>query len=164
MFSHGHPYIPGVRIAGVNPATPATSHTGTLDAFNMIRPTAQLHALRPTALHHDGEFADRVRQHGKSVGAGHAMAGMDAAERTADGFRRSLRGGGDGRPALDVHVDARGYAPHGLHAHGAEGLMSASRGPQVRGFSRGTAPIFVSDSGYAYCNIAQMMSLTRSSV
>lgn len=46
LFVHKHPYVPGVRIADQNPATIGAYHTadvpywfGTLDAFNLIRPT-----------------------------------------------------------------------------------------------------------------------------
>ena len=46
MFVHKHPYVPGVRIADQNPVTIGAYHTadvpywfGTLDAFNLMRPT-----------------------------------------------------------------------------------------------------------------------------
>jgi para-nitrobenzyl esterase len=69
LFDHKHAYVPGVRIADQNPLTVGAYHTadvpfwfGTLDAFNLFRPTrawtADDRRLSDTMLHSLIAFAD----------------------------------------------------------------------------------------------------------
>jgi para-nitrobenzyl esterase len=69
LFDHKHPYAPGVKIADQNPLTIGAYHTadvpywfGTLDAFNMLRPTrawtADDRTLSDTMLRSLISFAD----------------------------------------------------------------------------------------------------------
>jgi para-nitrobenzyl esterase len=69
LFDHKHPYVQGVKIADQNPLTIGAYHTadvpywfGTLDAFNLFRPTrawtAEDRKLSDTMLHSLIAFAD----------------------------------------------------------------------------------------------------------
>jgi para-nitrobenzyl esterase len=69
LFAHKHSYVPGVKIADQNPLTIGAYHTadvpfwfGTLDAFNMFRPTrawtSEDRRLSDTMLHSLIAFAD----------------------------------------------------------------------------------------------------------
>ena len=69
LFDHRHSYVPGVKIADQDPLTVGAYHTadvpfwfGTLDAFNMFRPTRAWKAddrkLSDTMLHSLIAFAD----------------------------------------------------------------------------------------------------------
>jgi para-nitrobenzyl esterase len=69
LFVHKHPYVPGVKIADQNPVTIGAYHTadvpywfGTLDTFNMLRPTrvwtTDDRKLSDTLLHSLIAFAD----------------------------------------------------------------------------------------------------------
>jgi para-nitrobenzyl esterase len=70
LFDHRHPYVPGVKIADQDPVTIGAYHTadvpywfGTLDAFNMFRPTrawtSDDRKLSDTMLRSLIAFADR---------------------------------------------------------------------------------------------------------